>query len=112
MKDLYKRLLEDLSLLDIDLSGVEIVFRPFSKTMDGYYDPNKNIIVLYVKAEKNGKEFLPYNDILVTALHECTHYIQWSDPNFKRVKGVMHNAQFYKILHSLVDTMKKKGVLK
>ena len=39
MRELYKRLMQDFNTLDAENKDVELILRPYSKTMYGYYDP-------------------------------------------------------------------------
>ena len=34
----------------------------------------------------------------MTAIHEAVHCIQWNSKSFVRRKGVMHDAEFYRLL--------------
>lgn len=88
-------------LLDLENIGMPTDFtldlRGYSKIYEGRYDSAKKLMILYVK-EENG-DFIPYEDIIRVAIHECVHHIQWQhDPNFVRIKGVMHNKQFKHLL--------------
>lgn len=84
-------------LYDLDSIGIPLDFtldlRGYSKIYEGRYDSAKKLMILYV--EEYDGTLLPYKEIIRVAIHESIHHIQWQhDPNFKRIKGVMHNAQF------------------
>lgn len=107
--NLKSRLLSDLQALNVNTKGFELVLRPFSKTYYGRYDPNNKKVIVYVYEDCNHTNLFPYEKIFATVLHESVHHIQWSDPDFKRVKGVMHNANFYLIYNRL---MRKHNIYK
>lgn len=96
MQELRDRLLKDLRVLGIK-NEFTLILRPYSKTYFGRFDPNTKEIVLYVHMDSECKRQYPYSELLDTAIHEAVHSIQWSDENFVRVKGVMHNPEFYKL---------------
>lgn len=103
---LYHRLLLDLNILGLPIEEVKIIIRPFSKTYYGRYFPKCNKrkepkIFLYPYENTEGK-FLNYDKILETAIHEFVHHIQHSNPNFKRIKGVMHNSQFWNLYNHYI----------
>lgn len=92
----------DLRVLGIDATGFELVLRPYSKTYYGRYMPKYKRVIVYVYADIYLENLYPYETIFSTVLHEVVHHIQWSDPLFERVKGVMHNADFYNIYNRLM----------
>jgi hypothetical protein len=75
-------------------TNFKLVIRPYSKTFYGNYLPDKRQINLYVYSDEQCTKLYSYESLLLTFIHEITHCIQWSDPNYRRVKGIMHNAQF------------------
>lgn len=96
MELLKNRILNDLESIGMPTDFI-LDLRGYSKIYEGRYDSGKKIMILYVK-ELDGS-FLPYEDIIRVAIHECVHHIQWQhDPNFVRIKGVMHNKQFKHLL--------------
>ena len=93
---LRKRILNDLDSIGIP-TDFELDLRGYSKIYEGRYDSAKQLVILYVEDE-NG-EFLPYSEIIRVAIHEAIHHLQWQhDPNFVRIKGVMHNNDFKQLL--------------
>lgn len=106
MRELYKRLMQDFNTLDAENKDVELILRPYSKTMYGYYDSNKHRIVLYVYSDNRRRQLMPYCEIWSSFLHELAHHLQYTTTDYVRVKGVMHNSDFYKILYSLENKSK------
>lgn len=76
-----------------------IELRGYSKSWWGNYYVKHKKIVLYVL--NSDGDYLPYKRILFTALHEAIHHKQYSDPNFKRYDGVMHNPEFIELEQKL-----------
>lgn len=70
----------------------KLELRGYSENYWGLYYPEEKRIVLYVLDEIG--EYLPYYAILCTALHEALHHYQHSKPNYVRVHGIMHDAEF------------------
>lgn len=93
---------QDLRVLGVDTTGFELVLKPYSKTYYGRYVPSKKRVIVYLYEDSDFRNQYPYEDIFSTVLHEVVHHIQWSDPNFKRIKGVMHNSEFYSIYNNLM----------
>lgn len=90
---LYDRLISDLKLIGIPFDFT-LELKSYSKTYFGRYDPNKNKIILYIFEDSNCARLYPYSKLLDTLLHEFTHYMQYKNPAFRRVKGVMHDGNF------------------
>ena len=105
MQELHHRLLTDLRRVGI-ADKFELNLRPYSKTYYGRYDPNQNRITLYVFEDKECTKLMKYKDLLLTLVHEAVHCIQWNDPTFIRRKGVMHDAEFYRLYNSYSDRVK------
>lgn len=103
MQELFSLLLKDLKTVGVPISARQLVIKNYSSCNYGTYNPNTDKITLYVSREKD--RYVPYNyeDILMTAIHECCHYMQWHDPDFVRVRGVMHNPQFYKMYNKYAE---------
>lgn len=94
VQELQSRLIKDLKKIGIK-SEFKLRLRPYSKTYFGRYDPSSKDIILYVYMDSSCKRQYPYEQLLGTAIHEAVHCIQWSDNNFVRIKGVMHNPEFH-----------------
>lgn len=114
-EELYHKLLTDLKTLNLPIDEVDIVLRPYSKTYYGRYFPNKqnNIkprIFIYPYANEYG-DLLHYFNILDTAIHEFIHHLQYTDPNFKRKKGVMHDTQFWKLYNHYTNRAEKYNII-
>lgn len=103
MPDYEQSLIRDVRYI----TGIEvhIEVRPYNKNYYGGYYPYTDTVVVYLRPDKGSPPY-SYRTLLETALHEAVHCMQWRDPLFKRVKGVMHNPDFYKKLNyflSFVD---------
>lgn len=98
MNELLHRLLTDLKNLKLPVNEVYIFIRPFSKTYYGRYFPeyDGSDPKIYVYPYEENGEFMSYKKILETVVHEFCHHIQYSSGH-KRVKGVMHDSQFWKL---------------
>ena len=108
MQELYHRLLKDMRAVGIPTTFT-FELKPYSKTYYGRYDPNSNKVVVYVYEDKSCSKMLSYEEILLTSIHEAVHSIQWNDKSFVRRKGVMHNADFFRLYNSYAD--KAKSIL-
>lgn len=98
LESLAKSLLKDLSALNIP-TDFTLKLRFYSKYCFGKYDPNSDVIILYVFADKNHCNLYSYELLLRTLIHECVHRLQWKSETYVRLKGVMHNAEFYKLFN-------------
>lgn len=100
MLDFKLALNHDLRKLGCNLDNVYIMIKPYSKTAYGRYYPShgngKARVVIYAHKDRNGEPY-PYKQLLLTTVHELTHHEQYMNPKFKRIKGVMHNEEFYEI---------------
>ena len=107
-EELRDKLLSDLSELNLPIDEVEISLRPYSKTYYGRYFPvyndkeTKPIIYIYPYETPEG-DFMSYDTILKTAIHELCHHIQYTNGSFVRVRGVMHNPQFWKLHNFYIE---------
>lgn len=107
-------LLESYLKSDIRVLGLptdfDIEFRGYSKTYYGRYFIYDKKIVVYILNRKGEK--IPYHHILDTVLHEAIHHYQHHhEEGFVRLKGVMHNANFYKIYNEKVSKLKEWEVI-
>lgn len=108
LNDLKERMISDLKTLNVNVKGFELVLRPFSKTYLGRFNPNNRKLFIYVYKDSHCTTLYSYGQLFDTLLHEVTHFIQWSDPNYERIKGVMHNSDFHKIYNKLLNEYKRK----
>ena len=101
-KNRFKRIKVDNPMLVDDIKYVlrnvglptdfKLELRGYSERYWGLYYQEEKRIVLYVLDELG--EYLPYYAILCTAIHEAIHHYQHSKPDFIRVHGIMHDAEF------------------
>jgi hypothetical protein len=75
----------------------DIEIKGYSAKYFGKYVHGRRAVVLYVLADKESGRLYPYREVFLTLLHERVHYVQYSDPDFVRYKGVMHDARFWEI---------------
>lgn len=103
-EELKTRLLSDLSHINLPVDEVDLFIRPFSKTFYGryfpVYDEKQTRPKIYVYPYENKEEdLMNYDMILETTIHEFCHHIQYTSGSFVRNKGVMHDAQFWKLFN-------------
>lgn len=110
--ELRDRICHDLKSLGIDLTSFELAMKPYSKSYYGRYVPKKKRVIVYVYEDSDKTVFYPYEKLFSTVLHEVTHHLQWSDPEFKRIRGVMHNSEFYQIYNRLMRKHKIYAIVK
>ena len=108
--NLRRRLIADLRAMGLS-TDCELVLRPYSKTMWGYYDPNTDKLILYMYSDRQCKALIQYETLFKVFLHELVHSLQWKSSSWKRLAGVMHDAEFYAILNKLLEIAKKKGLV-
>lgn len=111
LNDLKEKLLCDLRALKIDVEGFELVLKPFSKSYYGRYNPKNKKLFLYIYEDSQCTKMYSYSQLFETLLHEVVHFIQWSDPEYIRIKGIMHNREFY-ILYNKLLSMHKREVIR
>lgn len=94
--------------LDVDFT---LSLKPYSKSYYGRYDVKSSTIIIYVQKTPEG-EMYSYLDILLTTIHEAIHCLQWHDPKFKRVRGVMHDLEFKRLYAVYSNRAKARLLLK
>jgi hypothetical protein len=104
MQELEEKLLSDLSNVGL-VEDFNLSLRGYSKSYFGRYDPNTNTVILYVDKTPEGDMF-SYQDLLLTLIHEVIHCKQWSNPEFHRVKGVMHDPEFKRLYNMYSNRVK------
>lgn len=109
--ELKDRLLNDLKKLKLKVDFT-LIIKGYSSSFFGRYNPNNNRLFLYVYPYPQQDFMYPYEEIFKTLLHEVCHCIQHSDKDFVRVKGVMHNKDFYLLYNSLVEKSYKLKILR
>ena len=108
--NLRRRLIADLRAMGLS-TDCELVLRPYSKTMWGYYDPNTDRLIIYMYSDRKCKSLIQYETLFKVFLHELVHSLQWKSSKWKRIAGVMHDAEFYVVLNKLLETAKEKGIV-
>ena len=117
IQELSTRLSEDLRLIGLPVDDIEIRFsNKYVKTYYGLYYPKADkydpFIMLYPYRIPNSNFTYKYEQILDTAIHEMCHHIQWSDPNYVRIKGVVHDAEFWEMYNKYINRAETAGILK
>lgn len=108
MQELEMSLRNDLLKIGLDVE-FNLSLRPYSKSYFGRYDVATSTIILYVQKTPKGDRY-PYEELLLTTIHEAIHCKQWHDPKYKRVKGVMHDLEF-KRLYALYSNRARARIL-
>lgn len=98
---LRSTLIADLERLGISTGGFKLVLRDFSKTRYGTYNSTTKTVTVYVFTQPDCEVPYSYKELFKTVLHEVVHYTQWSNPNYVRRKGLMHDVEFYTLLNAL-----------
>lgn len=111
-EELVSRLTKDLSSIHLPIDEVDVFIRPYSKTYFGRYYPSANEttrprIYLYPYKNKCGSMY-SYDVILQTIIHELVHHIQYTNSSFVRVKGVMHDTNFWKLYNRYLNKAEQK----
>lgn len=109
IEELQHRLLTDLCSLRLPVDEVELYFRPYSKTYYGRYFPSYEEGVkpkVYIYPFNEDQSIMDYGQILDTTIHELCHHIQYAN-GFVRLKGVMHNSEFWKLYNLYTGRAKK-----
>lgn len=97
-EQLYRKLVD---ISDVDDFVLEL--KPiYSSTYWGRYFPQRKLIRLYA-LDEYGRQF--DDEILIReGIHELTHHIQHHHiPYWRRIKGVMHDAEFFNIYNGMMS---------
>ncbi len=113
---LITRLLSDLTRVKLPVEEVDLYIRPFSKTYYGRYFPvyNDNTLKpkIYIYPYENTEgDFMDYDQILKTAVHEFCHHIQYTNASFVRNKGVMHDTQFWRLYNHYIERAERYNLI-
>lgn len=111
VQKLYSELLNDIKDLGIR-ADFKLILKPYSKSFYGRYNPNNRKIILYVYSNEELTKMYSYEELLLTLIHEVVHCIQWDNPNYKRVRGIMHDAEFKRIYSEYSKRAKTKLLFK
>lgn len=104
------QLLRTLQSLGIDTSMCNFTLRGYSKSYNGVYRPCTNNVYVYAikRYKPNGEiEMYTYEELMLTAIHEMCHVMQYHDKNWVRVKGVMHDKQFWELYNTFASLFKR-----
>ena len=108
MQELETQLRSDLLEIGLDVDFT-LSLRPYSKSYFGRYDIASSTIILYIQKTPEG-EMYSYEDLLLTTIHEAIHCKQWHNPDYKRMRGVMHDTEF-KRLYAMYSNRAKARIL-
>ena len=115
-KELYEKLVSDLKLLRMPIEEVDLFLRPYSSSYYGRYfpvhDEKRTTPRVFIYPFKENGDLYDYQDILDTTIHEMVHHIQHSTPSFVRVKGVMHDPNFWKLYDRYINKAKQLNMIK
>ena len=105
-EELVTRLTKDLKSINVPIDEVDLYIRPYSKTYYGRYYPSvsediRPRLFIYPYKDKKGNMY-SYENVLCTTIHEMVHHIQHTDRSFIRLKGVMHDTNFWKLYNRYV----------
>lgn len=106
-EDLKARLLQDLQDAGVPLC-FELCIKDYSKTLYGCYRTKTNRVYLYYWEDSAKTKHYTYEHLLEKAVHEAVHAQQWHDPSFIRVRGVMHDEEFYSLYEMYMTRIRKK----
>lgn len=114
-EELRCRLESDLKLLNLPVEEFIINIRPYSKTYFGRYFPEydgkKAEVRVYPYRTKSMRFMFSYSTILFHTIHEVCHHLQYTNPNYVRRKGVMHDPEFYKLQEFYTTKAEREGLL-
>ena len=116
MKKLWRRLILDAEDIGLPISDVDLCMRPYSKCYYGNYFPRQEgskrrpRVYVYPYRDRNGCMY-SYDLIMDTLIHEMVHHVQYTSPDFVRLKGVMHNPEFWEIYNRYLFKAKLLGVI-
>lgn len=114
---LREKILKDLELLGIPINEFDFELRPYSKSYYGNYLPKgyknrkKACVRVYPFKNRQG-EFYPYAEILVHAIHESCHHLQYRNPRYKRLKGIMHDTDFYRLMNRYIAEAESMNLIR
>ncbi|MGL5913255.1 MAG: hypothetical protein ACRCZB_03745 [Bacteroidales bacterium] len=111
MQELHNKLMRDLRIIGIRVK-FDLELKPYSKSYYGRYNPNSNKVTLYAYEDPRLTTLIDYEELLTTLVHESIHCMQWQDENFVRVKGVMHNLEFHRLLECYSKRVRALMLLK
>ena len=109
--ELKEKLVKDFKKLKIK-ADFDLVIKGYSSKFFGRYNPNNKRLFLYIYPYPEQTFMYPYEEIFLTFLHEVCHCIQHNDHTFVRVKGIMHNKDFYALYDGLVQKAIKSKIIK
>lgn len=110
--DLQHRLLSDLRELNLPVSEVDLYLRPYSKSFYGRYFPacKGKRPKIYVYPFEHTGDFMSYQTILETTIHEFCHHVQYASGH-ERVRGVMHDPQFWQLYNHYTNRARRLSLI-
>lgn len=101
MTELESLIVGVLNSVGIDTSTMHFKLKLYSKRNLGVYHPNTKNVFVYLTnkldAQGNPIEIKPLKELVLVAIHESCHHLQWEDLSFERIHGVMHNDEFWEM---------------
>ena len=71
--NLRRRLIADLRVMGLS-TDCELVLRPYSKTMWGYYDPNTDKLIVYMYSDRKCKALIQYSIKFNVVHYSCKSF--------------------------------------
>lgn len=117
LDEIKSHLEHDLKSIGLPVEEVDIKFsNRYSKTYFALYYPKYNSrephIRIYPYSSPDASSIYHYNNLLDTAIHEMCHHLQFRDPLYVRVKGVVHNEEFWELYGKYRNRAETVGLLK
>ena len=115
-QELLYNLKRDLQFLALDLNYVDIIIaKKYVKTYYGLYYPKTNkrgaFIRIYPYMSTSNDCMYSYTHLLDTTIHEMCHHLQYSDDNYIRVIGVVHDSEFWELYNKYITLAKEHGLM-
>lgn len=109
---LKHKLTLDLRRLGLPVDEVSFEIRGYSKSKYGNYYPSFITkdgvarVLIYPYIYENNEVMFPYSFLLSTAIHEMCHHLQYTNPAYVRLKGVMHDENFWILYNQYIESAK------
>ena len=115
-QELLYNLKRDLEFLGLPLNDVDIIIaNKYVKTYYGLYYPKTNkrgaFIRIYPYMYPSNDCMYSYTHLLDTTIHEMCHHLQYSDDNYIRVIGVVHDSEFWELYNKYITLAKEHGLM-
>lgn len=106
---LRDEILKWLDKIGIPVDTFELIIKDYSKTYYGCYRTKTNRVYLYYYPDEECTKPYSFGKLMCTAIHEACHVIQHHDPNYVRVRGVMHDDEFNRMYLYYANKLAKEA---